>query len=56
MLGFFLGVELCLMIFNWGVTGGRVGWKIALPDFDRIEDAALLLAQPACGNNLRPLM
>ena len=44
MLGFFMGVELCLTIFNWGVTGGWAGWAIALPDYDRIEDTALLLA------------
>ena len=54
-------LELCLIIFNLGVSGGLAGWTIALPDFDRIEGAtgyqqraALLLAHPAWGSHLRP--
>ena len=50
-----------LHIASRGVTGGWAEWAIAQPDFDRIvgttgqrRRAALLLAHPAFGSQLRP--
>ena len=42
------------MYFILPVTGGWAGWAIAHPVFGRIEGAALLLAHPALGSQLRP--
>ena len=36
------------------INGGQAEWEIAHPDFCRIEDATLLLANPALGSYLRP--